>query len=360
MALKFGGSNAAALKFGSANVAKIYHGSSVVYQPVSGGPVASPIYRFTEFTGNDVATSTTNRNVVQSPSGYNGLGVWIWDRDATGSSRRIKAVTDLDANANYFGEASYINQNDPDQARIQGSYGAHFTTRGRENTTGRTYKALTLADAAYQALGVHSTAANGICNFSKTSASTTYSFPHYLGVNPELIFARITGGAATTTQYYVSGSAVGTGKYLHMATTAEAQSSTGISWNSSSVVFNGGIPELNTDAGVSCGGYVFTSVPGKSKIGNYTGTGAIQTVDIGFQPVFVLVKTVTGGTSNWEVLTKGYNTVGNPDVALFNSPGTADTLADTRYEIVPNGFKLLSPSSVGYGAGVISLYMAFG
>lgn len=360
MGLKFGSSNVANLKFGNSTVSKVYHGSVIAYQPVAGGPVASPIYRLTEFTGDDVVTSQTNRNIVQSPSGYNGLGVWIWNRDASGTNRRIKSVTDLDSNVNYFGEASYINQNDPDQARIQGSYGANFTTRGRDNTSGQNYKALTLPDAAYQALGSYATAANGISHWSKEATALSYSFPHYLGADPELIFARITGGAGTATQYYVAGSAIGAGIYLNMGSTGTATTGSGISWNSVNLTFNTGIIALHPGTGVSNGGYAFKSVAGKSKCGTYTGTGSAQTIDLGFQPVFVLVKTVTGGASDWEVLTKTYNTLGNPDVALFNSPGTPDTLGDTRYEIVSNGFRLATSGAVGYGSGVTSLYMAFG
>ena len=59
--------------------------------------------------------------------------------------------------------------------------------------------------------------------------------------------------------------------------------------------------------------YCFHSVPGYSKVGSYTGNGSTstgKTIDLGFQPAFIMIKniTTTGSSSGWFMIDNKRNT----------------------------------------------------
>ena len=86
--------------------------------------------------------------------------------------------------------------------------------------------------------------------------------------------------------------------------------------------------------------YVFTPIPGYSKMGNYTGTANANGAFIytGFRPAYILIKSA-GVTNDWIVVDSkrlGYNVDNNP---LF--PNGNGAISDVNIvDIVSNGFKL--------------------
>ena len=62
---------------------------------------------------------------------------------------------------------------------------------------------------------------------------------------------------------------------------------------------------------------LFTSVTGISKVGSYTGNGTSQSISLGFQPRFLILKNATS-TEKWYVLdtVRGWNSTSDAYLSL--------------------------------------------
>ena len=77
--------------------------------------------------------------------------------------------------------------------------------------------------------------------------------------------------------------------------------------------------------------YCFHSVPGYSKVGSYTGTGSNMTVNVGFEPAFVMIKNTTSSAS-WHIF-DNKRTAANPSTeALF--PNESSAAADYNLSLI--------------------------
>ena len=104
--------------------------------------------------------------------------------------------------------------------------------------------------------------------------------------------------------------------------------------------------------------YLFASMPGISKVGSYTGTGAAQDIDCGFTTGarFVMIKS-TSATTDWYVWDTARGIVSGTEPRI--SLNTADPEVNLYDWIDPlsSGFRLTS-ASMNNGAGVEFLYYA--
>lgn len=166
-----------------------------------------------------------------------------------------------------------------------------------------------------------------IVAYTGTGANRTVS--HNLGVAPEFMIVK---GRITGTAWQVYSSALANTEYLVLNTTA-AKATGATRWNSttptSSVFSLGTATEVNTSSATYIA-YLFASCPGVSKVGSYTGTGAVQTIDCGFTAGarFLLIKR-TDSTSDWYLWdsTRGIQ-VGNDPYLRLNLPNAPVTTTD--------------------------------
>ena len=97
--------------------------------------------------------------------------------------------------------------------------------------------------------------------------------------------------------------------------------------------------------------YLFASCPGVSKVGSYTGTGALQTVNCGFTSGarFVLIKRIDN-TGDWWVYDSARGiTSGNDPYLFLNS--TAAEVTNTNYvDTDSTGFKVTAAAPAGLNA----------
>jgi hypothetical protein len=169
-----------------------------------------------------------------------------------------------------------------------------------------------------------------IVAYTGTGANRTVS--HNLGVAPELMIVK---GRSGTGSWQVYSSALANTEYLVLNTTA-AKATSATYWNSttptSSVFSLGTAGEVNTN-GATYVAYLFATCPGVSKVGSYTGTGAIQTIDCGFAAGarFILIKR-TDSTGDWYVwdTTRGISAGNDPYLRLnsVNQPVTTTDWVD--------------------------------
>ena len=134
-----------------------------------------------------------------------------------------------------------------------------------------------------------------IVSWSGNSVSPS-TVGHGLGVAPELFIIKNLSSAVNWS-VYSSSVGVGFKLLLNEVNQASATSNYANTSPTSSVFSLSGGNEVN-GSGSNYIAYCFHSVPGYSKVGSYTGTGAGTTITTGFQPAFVMIKK-TSGSADW-------------------------------------------------------------
>lgn len=179
---------------------------------------------------------------------------------------------------------------------------------------------------------------------------TNRTLSHNLTVAPEMMIVK-------SREYYVNWaiyhSAMGPTKSLYFTSGAQ-QSYGGFFWNDTaptSSVFSIGvdIPVNGNNTGYVA--YLFATCPGVSKVGSYTGTGALQTVDCGFATGarFVLIKR-SDSSGDWFAYdsARGISS-GNDPYLLLNS--TAEQVTGTNYvDTTSVGFQVTAAAPAGLNA----------
>jgi hypothetical protein len=195
--------------------------------------------------------------------------------------------------------------------------------------------------------------------YTGTGANRTVS--HNLGVVPELMFVKKRGGASGTYDWAVYNASIGNGNRLVLNGTVGSLSSPTV-WNNtsptSSVFTVGTESEVNQNTATYVA-YLFASVAGVSKVGSYTGTGALQTINCGFTggARFVLIKR-TNTSGSWFVWDTSRGMVAGTDPALTLNTANAEFNANSVYT-TSGGFQILaSPAEAINNSGDTYIYLA--
>jgi hypothetical protein len=198
--------------------------------------------------------------------------------------------------------------------------------------------------------------------YTGTGSNTT--FAHNLGVAPEWMMVKSRSDAGTVwtvwTTYMASLNAA-SGIYLNgdgeRFTTASNFNST----SPTSAVFTVGTnSETNTSASTYVN-YLFATCAGVSKVGNFTGTGALQTINCGFTSGarFVLIKRISSGGGNWFVWdsARGISSGDDPYLILNNTPSE---VTNTNYvDTTSVGFQVTAAASTTVNvSGSLYIFLA--
>ena len=232
---------------------------------------------------------------------------------------------------------------------------------GDVNTSGRTYvawnfKAGGAAVANNDGNQTTQVSANNTLGFSIVSYSTnndaSKTFGHGLDAAPELIITKATNAAVNWAVY---NSTIGKTKFLELNTSSSQWSAnSGDYWNTTTGV-------NSTVFGYSYSGttydfisYCFTSKPGFSKVGTYTGNGTSQNISTGFKVGFVLIKSATS-TQNWMMYD---STRGGNKYLIADSASAEGTSGSNLVNFYTNGFGVSSSNSENQ-SGQTFIYLAF-
>ena len=157
-----------------------------------------------------------------------------------------------------------------------------------------------------------------IVKFKNVSPGSAVRVPHGLSATPNMILLKRTDG---TENWYVYHSGMGTSKFMRLDTDAAQATATNLFNTVNSTVFN---PSFTNDAGQQLIAYCFHDVSGYQKFGSYTGTGsANNTVTVGFQPDFVMVK-ATSTNEPWFILDSARDTSNPRDNRLMSDSDAAE------------------------------------
>ena len=203
---------------------------------------------------------------------------------------------------------------------------------------------------------------------NSTAALVNRAITHNLGVTPELIIIKsrsFTNDAGWVVGYNFTATQFDNG-YLY-----NTNSSNPIGYNvaifgaqptsTTFTVLNQGATQgiNNTNwSGNNYVAYLFASCPGVSKVGNYTGTGATQTINCGFTggARYVMIKRINS-TGSWWVWDTARGMVAGTDPRLAYNSTAAETNANWVYTTT-GGFQIVTSDATVNASGGTYIYLA--
>jgi hypothetical protein len=196
--------------------------------------------------------------------------------------------------------------------------------------------------------------ANNTLGFSIVSytGAGVVNVGHGLSSSPDLIISKITNASS---DWVVYNSVSGTGKYLVLNSGASTTTDAGVFPS----VTNSTFTHEWSGNSYQYINYCFTSKPGFSKVGSYTGNGSANgpIVQTGFEPAFLMIKR-TDSSANWRMLDNKRSTTNPIDKELYpnlsNSEGTFSAI-----NFYTNGFENISTDASYNATGGTYIYLAF-
>ena len=205
--------------------------------------------------------------------------------------------------------------------------------------------------------------------------NTSQAISHNLGSTPGFMIAKQTNGTGSWFVYHRS---LGAEKYLEINSTGGGPYDQTYIWNDTeptSTHFTVGNDQDINESGESYIAYLFahnnndggfgsTGDQDIIKCGSYTGTGDTDgpSIDLGFEPQFVMVKNAST-SSDWMVVDsiRGITTrsgAGTGDDRILNWNTTGAESASGGLDLNPDGFKLNGGLTASNGNGNTHIYMA--
>lgn len=190
-----------------------------------------------------------------------------------------------------------------------------------------------------------------------TGTGVARTVTHSLGAVPELIMVKRRNGSAA---WWVYSATTGNTGYLQLsAVSAVATSIT--AWNNtsptSSVFTVGTALSVNSNADTYVA-YLYSSCPGVSKVGTYSGTGATQTINCGFTggARYVMIK-CTDGTGSWWVWDTARGMVAGTDPRIRYDAIAGETNTNWVYTTT-GGFQIVTADADVNASGSTYIYLA--
>ena len=300
-------------------------GNSYIYIAIRRGPMKVPTVGTTVYTpavtGNDQTDTDMNFPIDV-----------FWETNQAGSTYNTSTATRLSGNASMLRTSGSDNAN--------GFFSSLFS-----NTQQNYYRGGLYGNSAVVTQYGFRRAPSFMDIVCYTGTGVARTINHNLGTTPQWIIVKRRSGTEAiigSGDWYVYSSALGN-DYFVLLNGGDSASNSGI-WNytsPTSSVFSVGTFFTNY-SGDTYIAYLFATCPGVSKVGNYTGNGALRTIDCGFTTGarFILIRQWGSGGGPWYLWdsARGISSGNDP----FNYLGT--TLADvtnTNYVATTSvGFQL--------------------
>jgi len=192
-----------------------------------------------------------------------------------------------------------------------------------------------------------------------TGTGVARTVTHNLAAVPELMIIKSRTPAGN--DWIVYAASLGNQAYLQLNRNYAVTTSNPI-WNNTtptSSVFSLGTAGDVNGSGNTQVAYLFATLAGVSKVGSYTGTDTLQTINCGFTggARFVLIKR-TNTTGNWFVWDTARGMVSGTDPSLMLNNTSAETNANSVYTIA-TGFQILgAPSEAINNTGDTYIFLA--
>ena len=317
-----------------------------------GGLNVATVFATSLYTGNSSTQTITNGIDL---AGEGGL-VWIKNRNTNGSHLlydTARGVTkSIYSNSTYFQETF---------ANSLTSFNSNGFSLGSDpnaapNLSGRTYASWTFREAP-NFFDVVTWTGNGVAG---------RQIAHNLGVAPGMILVKRTDNSSNWAVYHRSSNLLilnnTAAAYSTAITAARFGDDTNVIAPTNTVFTVGGDTDVNASGGTYVA-YLFAhdaTADGIIQCGSYAGTGAVQSINLGWTPQWLLVKNVTN-TGNWNQFdtARGMATSNTGSNALLNpNLSNAETTTGAVLNITATGFTLNNTNTNYNGSGENYIYVA--
>lgn len=187
-----------------------------------------------------------------------------------------------------------------------------------------------------------------------TGTGANVNMSHNLGVIPELIIVRSRNQVSNWQVGFWGGGGSNAARTLALnVTNASMQSSTWSATATATTFATRGNAwvELFDQSTITYVAYLFATLAGVSKVGSYTGTGALLTVNCGFTSGarFVLIKR-TDSTGDWYTYDSARGITSSNDPYLFLNDTSAEVTNTNYVDTDTTGFKVTAAAPAGLNA----------
>ena len=207
-------------------------------------------------------------------------------------------------------------------------------------------------------VSVNQTAGFSIVKWNGTTNNKTIG--HGLGVVPEMVIAKNTGGSGTNWIVYHKDCSSGYYAKLNLTAAQDNANSYFTADPTNSILSLTGNTAFNS-SGNAMIAYCFASKTGYSKFGSYTGNGSANGTFVytGFKPSFVMIKEISSSGYQWTIVDNKRSPSNSSSMKwLFPDNSGAETTEST-WDLISNGFKQRANHSYVNHSGT-HIYMAFG
>jgi hypothetical protein len=243
-----------------------------------------------------------------------------------------------------------------------------FTTNfsGETNLNGETYASWSFAPLAAAVTNTSGTrtsstrVADFYSVFTYTGNGTAgATIGHGLSGEPQLVIIKgrnVNAGAAA------GGSAVGTNNFVLLSSANAVATNNAYIRSADATTVTVGTNSSVNQNNQPYVGYAFRDVPGLCKVGTYVGDGDVagRFIDCDMRVNFLLVKRMTGGVGDWNVIDSARG-LGTEQLLLT---GAAQTTVTQFYELLDRGFKAMRGNQVTAHdlniSGSTYMYLALG
>jgi hypothetical protein len=200
-------------------------------------------------------------------------------------------------------------------------------------------------------------------NGNLNTSGSVYNVTHNLTVLPELVF--IKKRSAGDQEGWLVAAALNSTQWVYGPTTGfqlnrNDPADTPVNFSSSSYgtattfrpsVIGGGYSYSGNDSGVAYVAYLFATAAGVSKVGSYTGTAALQTINCGFAAGsrFVLIKR-TDSSGDWYVWDSARGLSSGSDPYLLWNSASAEVTGTNYVDTTAVGFQVTAAAPAGINA----------
>jgi hypothetical protein len=256
------------------------------------------------YTGNSTARTIS--------TGFAPDLAWIKNRNNSTNSTHDHSLFDSVRTTGYRVRSNSTGAENDYSSNMSGftSDGFNLTTSGALNDSGGTYVSWNWKAGGTPSINTDGTitsvvSANQTAGFSiveYTGTGSNASFGHGLSSLPELVIVKRTSAIE---DWFVLYDTTNTPpNYAKLNTTGSGGASSGVFPSpSTSTVVNVGNDTSTNSSGSTYIAYCFTSIPGYSKVGSYSGgfSGSSNVITIGFKPSFLIVKRTDAAGDAWQM-----------------------------------------------------------
>jgi len=301
-------------------------------------------------------STTSNHCLLDSVRGVHNR---ILPNSSGANVNNTSTITAFNIDGFQIGNSSLLNTNSATHVAWCWKAGGNSNTFNIDGVGYATAAAAGLDEGTANPTGasVNTEAGFSIVQFEAQS-SGDITLSHGLGKKPEFWMWKAVDNNIDWYNYHHS---LGYNAWLNNSANNAAVTGNDAAWKAepTSTVFTHGSGLVNQNTIIM---YMWTSIPGYSKMGSYTGNGNSDGpyVHLGFRPAFVWIK-CSSGTFNWMMYDSKRETSNVIDKYLMTNSANAEagSTTDNPIDFLSDGFKLRYTNTSTNQSGGTYIYMAY-